>query len=297
MTNIAAIVARASLKGVGGIAACLIALAVVYFGSGIGGESPKKEANASTPSSAPLPSQKPVQAMNLALGNMVFLAKELSFSIKTAKETPYENNKVALRIESHLQPLRELYRQESGKNPNLVGSVLLQFNISAGGEVSQVKEVSSRIDDGEFRKAIVAEVAKWSFADVVPETLTVTCPLLFVREGMDITTLVLWEKSLANLNEQPSKDRTAVNIAPIVDPKKQPSVAVKSAANESEIKYSASLRKEPNFSSTALTTLTAGSKVTVINKTGDWLEVRATADGPTGFIRKEFAKPVEVARR
>ena len=297
MTNIAALVARPSLQGVGGIAVCLIALAIVYFGFDIGGESPKKDANASTSSSAPLPSQKPVQAMNLALGNMVFLAKELGFSIKTAKVTPYENNKVALRIESHLKRLRELYRQESGKNPNLVGSVLLRFNISAAGEVSQVKEVSSRINDGELRKAIVAEVLKWSFADVVSETLTITCPLLFVREGMDITTLVLWEKSLANLNEQPSKDRTAVNLAPIVDPKKQPSVAVKSEPNESEIKYSTLLRKEPKFSSTALTTLTAGSKVTVINKTGDWLEVRATADGPTGFIRKEFAKPVEVARR
>ena len=297
MTNIAAIVARPSLQGVGGIAVCLIALAIVYFGFDIGGESPKKQASASTSSSAPLPSQKPVQAMNLALGNMVFLAKELGFSIKTAKVTPHENNKVALRIESHLKRLRELYRQESGKNPNLVGSVLLRFNISAAGEVSQVKEVSSRINDGEFRKAIVAEVLKWSFADVVSETLTITCPLLFVREGMDITTLVLWEKSLANLNEQPSKDRTAAHIAPMVDPKKVPSVAVKSESNESEIKYSTSLRKEPNFSSTALTTLTAGAKVAVINKTGDWLEVRSTADGPTGFIRKEFAKPVEVARR
>ena len=287
MTNRAVILTALGSKGVGGIAACLIVLVVVYFGFGIGGESPKKSANASAPAQPNGPALKPLQAMNLALGNMVFLAQDLGFTIKTANHTSFEGNKIVLRIEGHLQRLREIYRQESGKNSNLVGSVLVQFEISPSGEVSQVRELSSRISDGEFKSAILAEVAKWSFAGLVPENLTITCPLLFVREGMDITTLVTWEKSLANPGEK---------AAPMVVAKTAPAQTAKSTAHESQVKYSTSLRKKPDFSSTSLTTIGAGTKVTVLNKAGDWLEVRATADGPIGFIRKEFVKPAEVAR-
>ncbi len=215
MTSTAVSFKRLGSKAVGGIAACLIALAVVYFNFGIGGESPKKSANASAPAQPQAQTLKPVQAMNLALGNMVFLAQELGFSIKTAKGAPFESNKIAPRIEGHLQRLRELYRQESGKNSSLVGSVLLQFNISPSGEVSQLKELSSRINDGEFKTAILAEVAKWSFANIEPEDLTVTCPLLFVRQGMDITTLVLWEKSLADLGEKAAPIRNTAIPVPV----------------------------------------------------------------------------------
>lgn len=296
MTNLTAIFTRLGSKRVGGIAACLIALAVIYFGFGVGGESPKKAANASAPSQPKGPALKPVQAMNLALGNMVFLAQDLGFSIKTAKETHFEANKIALRIESHLQRLRELYRQESGKNSTLVGSVLLQFEISPSGAVSQVRELSSRINDGEFKAAILAEVGKWSFVDIVPENLTVTCPLLFVREGMDITTLVSWEKSLATPGEKSAPIRSAGKPAPVIVAKAEPAKTVQPAANESQVKYSTSLRKQPDFSSNSLTNIPAGTKVTVLNKAGDWLEVRAPADGPSGFIRKEFVKPVDVAR-
>ena len=290
MTSTAVIFKRLGSKGVGGIAACLIALAVVYFSFGIGGESPKKSANASAPSQPQAQALKPVQAMNLALGNMVFLAQELGFSIKTAKDAPFESNKIALRIEGHLQRLRELYRQESGKNSSLVGSVLLQFNISPSGEVSQLKELSSRINDGEFKTAVFAEVAKWSFADIAPEDRTVTCRLLFVREGMDITTLVPG-KNLCQFGERTAPIESAVKIVA----KSNPANTVQPALNESQVKYSTSLRKEANFSSTSLMALAAGTKVIVLNKAGDWLEVRPSANGPSGFVRKEFVKPVEVA--
>jgi len=295
MTNTTVTFKRLGSKAVVGIAACLIALALVYFNFGIGGESPKKSANASAPSQPQVQALKPVQAMNLALGNMVFLAQELGFSIKTAKDAPFESNKIAPRIEGHLQRLRELYRQESGKNSSLVGSVLLQFNISPSGEVSQLKELSSRINDGEFKTAIIAEVAKWSFADIAPEDLTVTCPLLFVRQGMDITTLVLWEKSLADLGEKAAPIRNTAIPVPVIVAKTKPAKTVPPAANESQVKYSTSLRKEADFSSTSLTTLAAGTKVIVLNKAGDWLEVRFSTNGPSGFVRKEFIKPMEVA--
>jgi SH3 domain-containing protein len=45
-----------------------------------------------------------------------------------------------------------------------------------------------------------------------------------------------------------------------------------------------------------LTTLTVGTKITVLRRQTEWVEVRSTANGQTGFIRKEFVAPVEVAR-
>jgi len=296
MTNHAAVFTCLGSKGVGGIAACLVALVIVYFGFGVGVESPQKSANASAPAQPNGPAPKPVQAMNLALGNMVVLAQDLGFTIKTANDISIAGNKIALRIESHLQRLREIYRQESGKNSTLVGSVLLQFEISPSGEVGQVRELSSRLNDGEFKSAILAEVAKWSFAGIVPDNLTVTCPLLFVREGMDITTLVTWEKSLANPGGKAAPVRSAGKPFDVLAAKTDPVRIAKSRVNESQVKYSTALRKKPDFSSTALTTIAAGTRVSVLKKAGDWLEVRAAADGPSGFIRKEFVKPVDVAR-
>jgi hypothetical protein len=284
-----------TLKSVGGIASVLVILAIVYFRFGVGTELPKKEANASAPTGAQTHSQKPVQTMNMALGNTVYLAQDLGFAVNTAKDAAVETGKVVVRIESHLQQIRGLYRQESVKNPALVGSLLLQFNISPAGEVSQVKELSSRLNDTEFKKTIVAEVDKWSFADVSAENLTVTCPLLFVREGMDITSLVLWEKSLANAADKPTPSHAANGATTVAKAKPEPAAVRKAAANEYQIKYPTLLRKDPNFSSTSLTTFSVGTRVTVENRAGDWLEVRSAANGPKGFIRKEFIKPIEVA--
>jgi outer membrane biosynthesis protein TonB len=284
-----------ALKSVGGIASVLVILTIVYFRFGVGTELPKKEANASAPNGAQTHSQKPVLAMNMALGNMVYLAQDLGLTIKTTKDAAIESGKVVVRIESQMQKIRDLYRQESVKNPALIGSLSLQFNISPTGEVNQVKEISSRLQDAEFKQAIVAEVGKWSFAGVVEETLTVTCPLLFVREGMDITTLVLWEKSLANPADKTAPVRSANGATPVAKAKPQPAAAPKTAANEYQIKYPTQLRKDANFSSASLTMFSAGTRVTIEKRAGDWLEVRSTANGPKGFIRKEFIKPIEVA--
>ena len=315
MSNSAISGGRFGLKSLVGIFSCLLGLGIIYFGLGVGTETPKKAAIAGAKPIAPAPSQRPVQAMNMALGNMVVLAHDLGLSIRTSKDIPFESNKIVLRIESQLQRLRDLYRQESAKNPALVGNVLVQFNLAPSGEVSQVKELSSRINDAEFKKTLAAEIAKWSFTDLVPENLTVTCPLLFVREGMDITTLVLWEKSLANLADKPANSQSSAVTAPIVPAKASATatatvpnrataaVVVKTTAtssaklqgNEVQIKYPTLLRKDPNFSATSLMTFTIGSRVTILNKNGDWLEVRSAPNGQTGFIRREFIKPLDVA--
>jgi hypothetical protein len=281
-------------KGVVGIAACAIGLAVIYFGYGIGTESPKKDAAAEARSAAPQTSKKPLRSMNVALGNMVFFAQDLGFAVKPAKDGFVDSSKVAARIESQLNGIRQLYRQEVTKTPGLAGAVMLQFDIAPSGEVSHVREIAPRLGDSDFRKAVAAEASSWSFTEIVTENLEVTCTLLFVHEGMDITTIVQWEKAVAQSSEQPN----LVSSQPLKTGHgaAATTTAAKTDAKEFQIKYATSLRKDPNFSSISLTTLTIGTKITVLSRQGDWLQVRSTSNGPTGFIRKEFIASLDVAR-
>ena len=318
MTNSTIRLGPLGLKGIVGVMSCAIGLVVVYFGFGVGTESPKKEALASVSPAVLDQRQKPIRAMNVALGNMVFLAQDLGFSVRNAKDGVTDASKISARIESQLQGIRELYRQEVANNPTLAGGMILQFNVAPSGEISQVRELSSRLNDSDFKRAILAEVSSWSFADIVDDNLTVACPLLFVHEGMDITTLVRWEKFLGNFGDKAAMGRSAANSAPtqqakatessgtaagaiktasVTPEKKGPTAGAAKENKEFQIKYPTALRKYPNFTSDSLTTFTTGTKISVLNKQGDWLEVRSTDDGPTGFIRKEFIVPVEVARK
>lgn len=283
----------------------IIGLGAMFYGSGIGTETSKK------PPAAPVDSQsqKPVRTMNLALGPMVFLAREMDFAVKNGKGEKLDDGRIAGRIETQLSGLRDSYRQEIAKNPNLAGSMILQFSVNAAGEVGQIKEIAARLNDAEFRQTITAEIGKWSFAEIVTEPTTVQVPLLFVQEGMDITTLVRWESALtgapakivaapAAKPEAAPPAKTAAPAAPAAKPtappEKSTQAAVKIEGEEVQIKYATLLRKEPNFNAAIVTTFTIGSKVTVLNRSSDWLEVRAQNNGPSGYIRKEFVVPAEV---
>jgi hypothetical protein len=83
--------------------------------------------------------------------------------------------------------------------------------------------------------------------------------------------------------------------APVAPPAQR--AVMKTDAKEFQIKYATSLRKDPNFSAPSLLTFTIGTKVTVLRRQGDWLEVRSRAEGPTGFIRKEFVTPIQLAHQ
>lgn len=286
------------VNGFVGIVSCIIGLGVIYFGYGIGTESPKKDAAAEPVSAARPDRRRPVRAMNMALGNMVYFAQDLGFRVKSAKGDAVDGAKIAVRVENQLQRIRELYRQEIANNSALAGSLTLAFNVGPSGDVSQVREISSRLHDGEFTSAVAAEVSKWSFADIVGENLSVTCPLLFVHEGMDITTLIHWEKALGEPADQPALIRRVEKAVHNSAPTGAKSIAAppaKPAGKAFRVKHAASLRREPKFSAASLAALTIGTEVTMLGKQGDWLKVRSADNGPSGFIRKEFVVPVEVA--
>ncbi len=308
--------ARLSFKIVIALSSCVFGLGLILYGFGAGNKSPKQAASAGANPPVEAPRKKPARAWNMALGDVVIVAQELGFSISPAKAASIEPSKIVARIDGQLQHLRELYRQEGEKNPGLMGNIILQINVGATGDVTQVKEISSRIPDGEFKKAIIAEVSHWSFQEIIPESVTINCPLLFIREGMDITTLVNWEKSLAQLEDKPTTARSASQSRPIQQTKTveiprvaqaltkavrseeaSPRSSTRPAQSLYQIKYATSLRAEPNFSSASVTRFTIGTKVSLLNNRGDWLEVRATDSGFSGYVRKEFVAPVELARK
>jgi len=300
---------RGNMRRVLAIASCVLGVALIFFAFSLGTKSSKKAPQVEGEASGAEPARKkPARVWNMALGNVVVVAPELGLSLKPAKDVAPEQGKVVARIESQLQSLRELYRHESEKNPELMGSMTIQFVVEPSGEVTKVKEVFSRLANSDFKKAVISAVSQWSFREVVANGATIHCPLLFVREGMDITTLVQWEKSFGQNGEIGAAAVSHTHAAPVKESKitennRQSESATKtkitgaekasrmSAAKPSaihQLMFATSLRKEPNFSSPAVTRLAVGTKVSLIDTRGDWLEVREEGTRQSGFIRREF---------
>jgi Bacterial SH3 domain len=301
-------------KGRSGSRRVMIALASCVFGAGlivlVSQMGSNSEDKSSEKESSVKAKRKTARSWNIALGNVVIVATDLGFNTKALKGGGVEESKIAARLESQLQGIREFYREQSESDPSLMGGMLLQLTVNSSGEVTHVKEIVSRITDGEFKKAVLAEASKWTFPEIIPETTTINCPLLFVREGMDITTVVQWEKTLGQFTEKSVIAKISAQAAQeslVAEAKKRTAMAPKTTPASSKVKAEQSLepkpfslyqikhptavRTEPNFGSPSVGKFTAGTKVTVIAATGDWVEVRADDAGLAGFIRKEFVTP------
>jgi len=161
------------------------------------------------------PESKSSAPWNLALGNVVVLAPELGLKTTAPDKAEIEPSRIAARIEAQLLSLRQLYREQSEGDPALLGSLTLQLTLGSAGQVAEVTVLSAQLKDKEFRKAVVAEATKWNFNEIASEGTVIDCPLLFVREGMDIATVVNWEKTLRTLREEhaPAKSIPQARVA------------------------------------------------------------------------------------
>jgi hypothetical protein len=292
------------------LAGCAFGLGLIIFGLGAGSSSKERVTSAVKEESS-----RKLPTWNIALGDLVILARDMGFDVQAGKDALIDEAKIAGRIESQLQNLRDLYRQEISKNSALMGGVVLQLSINSSGEVTKVREIASRISDNEFRKAVIAAVSIWSFDQVLSQESTITCPLLFVREGMDITTLIQWEKNLSQAGDKPALAKLKLDIepAPQITAIRNPSVRQTSSKEiavgpqprqlpkaQSEgalyqMKYTTVIREEPNYSAAAVARFTTGTKVILLGQSGDWYEVRYDG-GPRGFLRKEFIAPADSAK-
>jgi hypothetical protein len=295
------------------LAGCAFGVGLMVIGIGVGSSSKDRVTIAVKEESA-----KKLPTWNIALGDLVILARDMGFDVQAGKDALVDEAKVAGKIESQLQGLRDLYRQETSKNSALMGGVVLQLSIGSAGEVTRVREITSRISDNDFRKAVIADVSTWSFDQVLSEESTITCPLLFVREGMDITTLIQWEKSLSQAADKPAHAKLKSDVKPalqitvarnssvrqpsskeiaVATPQPRPLPKTQSVAEGAlyQMKYTTVIREEPNFSAAAVARFTTGTKVILLGRSGDWYEVRYDG-GPRGFLRKEFIAPADSAK-
>lgn len=317
---------RGKIRRAVAIASCVLGVVLIFFAFSVGTKGSKKAPVVEREASGAEPARKkPVRAWNIALGNVVVVAPELGLSLKPAKDPAPEPSKVVARIESQLQNLREIYRHESEKNPGLMGSMTLQFVVEASGEVTKVKEVSSRLSNSDFKKAVISAVSQWSFREIIANGATIQCPLLFVREGMDITTLVQWEKSFGQNGEIGAAAVTQTNAAPVkpvvsssnpqskisektrqaetgtktntAGAEKAPRVSAARPPASQQLKFATSLRKEPNFTSISVAKLPVGSRISLLGSHEEWFEVREESTGQSGFIRREFIDFPEPAKK
>lgn len=299
------------------LASCVLGAALILMASQMGSKSVDKTSTTEEESSAKVQKKKTQRAWNIALGNVVVVAQDLGLNARALKGGQVEEAKIAARLESQLQGLREFYRQESERDPTLMGGMLLQLTVSPSGDVTNVKELVTRITDGEFKKAVLAEASKWTFPEIITDSTTITCPILFVREGMDITTIVQWEKTLGQFSEKSAIAKINAQVtqqsqAPEGLKRSEPVAKTAAVSNKAkaeqnseakslprifQIKHPTTIRQEPNFASASVGKFTAGTRVTVIATSGDWVEVRADDTGLSGFIRKEFVTPVELTQK
>ena len=299
------------------LASCAFGAALILLASQMASKSADKTGTTEEESSVKVQKKRTQRTWNIALGNVVVVAQDLGLNAKAIKGGQVEEAKIAARLESQLQGLREFYRQESERESTLMGGMLLQLTVSPSGDVTHVKELVSRIADGEFKKAVLAEASKWTFPEIITDSTTITCPILFVREGMDITTIVQWEKTLGQFSEKSAIAKTNAQVtqqsqapeglkrsepvaktAPVSNKAKaDQNLELKSLTRMYQIKHPTAVRQEPNFESLALGKFPAGTRVTVIATSGDWVEVRADDASLSGFIRKEFVTPVELSQK
>ena len=298
----------ASRRMIIALASCAFGAILILLVSQMSSKSTGQSSPAKEEPSAKAPQKKTQRAWNIALGNVVVVAPDLGLNAKTIRGGDVDEAKIATRLESQLQGLRDFYRQESEREATLMGGMVLQLTVSPSGEVTNIKELASRITDGEFKEVVLEEASKWTFPEIITDGAIINCPILFVREGMDITTIVQWEKTLGQFNaiakttpqlaQQSRSPEAAKRNEPVArnaavsnKAKAEPNLEAKSQTRIYQVKFPTTIRQEPNFGSQSVGKFTAGTRITIIAMRGDWAEVRGDNSSQSGFIRREFVTP------
>ena len=303
------------------VAACTMAAGLILLGYGVGAKSRNGQDSPRKNGRPESKGEKTESKWNPALGNIVIIAPELGFSVAGLKEQNGREARFSKAIENQLMGLRQIYQVEVEKKPALMGSILLQLAVAPSGNVTQAKELRSHLIDYDFKKMILAEVSKWKFPEMSSDAARINCPLLFVREGMDINTLIQWEKALNFFEEQASlaqngnqgkapgnagyslaaarQEQGDAEAKQDLDParQRQQKSATRTVVEVYELRSAATVRKQPSFAASSLARVAPGTKVKVVGVRGDWLEIRSREGDPAGFIRKEFATPIDKAKK
>jgi len=254
-----------------------------------------------------------VLSASQALGHLVVSPRELGFKVQGFND----EDRLLKWLDVQLLNVRQLYRREAETKKDLMGTLFLELTVDSSGVVTRVNDVGSRIQDHEFRKAVVEETYKWKFPEFGSEPVKITYPLVFVRERMDLNTVLQWEQALGILKkenepqakEEEPKDHAAEKHSPQPIREKALSSRGRSETNHGQSKAeklsgvwtetvsSTPIRNQPRFALKPVDTLPPGTRIQVAPVKGGWLEIRYRDGKASGFIRKEYAAATEVSNR
>ena len=99
---------------------------------------------------------------------------------KSAKTASRSAEEVELVFQKNKNAIFALYDRALRKNPSLEGKVVVEIVIEANGKVSQVKIISSELNDKGLERKLVLKIKKFKFSGKNVAQLTVTYPLDFL---------------------------------------------------------------------------------------------------------------------
>ncbi|MFQ5865063.1 MAG: TonB family protein [bacterium] len=79
--------------------------------------------------------------------------------------------------------LTYIYNKYLKRDPELRGKIVVEVVIEASGDVSNVKVISSTVDNREFELQIVNVIRRWKYEPIDQGTVIVTYPLVFIKIG------------------------------------------------------------------------------------------------------------------
>jgi periplasmic protein TonB len=97
----------------------------------------------------------------------------------TSGKASRSREEVELLFDRNKGALYSIYGRALRDKPELQGKLVLEFTISPSGEISNVRVVSSELQDPELEKKIVARVRQFRFKPADVEPLTVSKPIDF----------------------------------------------------------------------------------------------------------------------
>ena len=87
---------------------------------------------------------------------------------------------ITIVFDQNKSKLYSLYNRARRTNPNLKGKIVLEITISPGGKVTQIKVVSSELNDPKLESRLVNRIKLFSFGAFKVEPVVVTYPIEFL---------------------------------------------------------------------------------------------------------------------
>jgi hypothetical protein len=213
----------------------------------------------------------------------------------------------------HLARLHHTYSRWADRNRDVMGSLLLKLTVDETGTVVGVQPVASHVANASFAKTVMADVRNWKFPQGGVEATEITVPLLFVPKGLDVDTVVQWERKVRSAEEAKTSalGPRVAGTAPIStvaehNQRSLPPVPHSDHANKTRFSKPKTeeelvaaktnrplaIRENPRFSSKKVHEVESDTQLSILENRGDWLKVKIADAGFIGFVRKEFVSPI-----